>query len=165
MISINVYEIVWQIINFTILVYFMNRLLFQPLISFIEKRTATIKEDLNQAESDKTEAAKLLEEQKAAIKKAYEEAKGIRNAAETSAKAEHEKIVTQALNDKKKIIDRTQQEVEGAYAKAKTDLLQDIGQLSTQLAQKLIHTNVDEAEQNQVVDDFIKSSKELSQVQ
>ena len=59
---------------------------------------------------------------------------------------------------------RTELEVQSAYEKAKSSLIVEIGNLSSSLAERLMHRSIDAAEQEKVVNDFIKSSKELSNV-
>ena len=42
MISINIYEIIMQMVNFLILLYLLNRFLIKPLSEFIEKRSSAV---------------------------------------------------------------------------------------------------------------------------
>ena len=42
MISINISELIWTVINFLLLVLLLNRFLYKPVISFMENRQARI---------------------------------------------------------------------------------------------------------------------------
>ena len=42
MISINISELIWTVINFFLLLFLLNRFLYKPVISFMEQRQARI---------------------------------------------------------------------------------------------------------------------------
>ena len=42
MISINISELIWTVINFFLMYFLLNRFLFRPLVSFMEQRQAGI---------------------------------------------------------------------------------------------------------------------------
>ena len=94
MISINIYEIAMQMVNFMVLLFLLNKFAIKPLSQFLETRAASIKEDIETAESNKVDSEKLLEEQKELFQKAREEAKEIRLNVEQSSKVEREQIIT-----------------------------------------------------------------------
>ena len=52
MLSINVSELIWAVINFLLLLFLLNRFLYKPLLAFMDKRQAKIdaaKEEEKQA--------------------------------------------------------------------------------------------------------------------
>ena len=53
MISINVSELIWTVINFLLLVLLLNRFLYKPVISFMENRQARIDAGLQQEQDAK----------------------------------------------------------------------------------------------------------------
>ena len=91
MISINLYEIAFQIINFLILLYLLNRFLTKPLSQFLTNRSESIKQNIEAAESSRTDAEKILKEQKELLKQAHQESQEIRKKAEESSKKELKK--------------------------------------------------------------------------
>ena len=99
MISINFYEIIWQIINFCVLLFFMKKLLYQPLVSFLEKREKSIESDIKHASDSKTQSDTLLGEQKEALKSALLEARDIREKAEEASKKEYESVIKELYMD------------------------------------------------------------------
>ena len=68
MISINPYEIVMQIVNFSVLFFLLKRFLFKPLVEFLDSREAQIQGALDDAKQSKASAEQLLQDQEAALK-------------------------------------------------------------------------------------------------
>ena len=92
MISTNLFEITFQIVNFLILLWLLNKLLFKSLVSYLDKRQDIIKSDLELAKSNKLESEKIIEKQNESLQQALLEAKSIREKAEDSSKKEREKF-------------------------------------------------------------------------
>ena len=53
MISINISELIWTVINFFLLLFLLNRFLYKPVISFMEERQARIDAKLREEEEAK----------------------------------------------------------------------------------------------------------------
>ena len=69
MISINISELIWTVINFFLLLFLLNRFLYQPVIRFMEGRQARIDGKLAEeqdARSRVTENEQRLSEMKTA---------------------------------------------------------------------------------------------------
>ena len=66
MISINISELIWTVINFFLLFFLLNHFLFKPVISFMEDRQARIDAKLRAEEEARARIeendARLLEE-------------------------------------------------------------------------------------------------------
>ena len=54
MISINVSELIWTVINFFLLMFLLNRFLYKPVITFMENRQARIDAGLQKEQDAKT---------------------------------------------------------------------------------------------------------------
>ena len=63
MISINISELIWTVINFFLLFFLLNRFLYKPVISFMEGRQARIDAKLREEE----EARARIEENDARL--------------------------------------------------------------------------------------------------
>ena len=84
MISINVSELIWTVINFFLLMFLLNRFLYKPVITFMENRQARVDAGLQKEQDAKTavkenderlekEKAESREEAKQLLKKNAEE--------------------------------------------------------------------------------------------
>ncbi len=138
MLSINISELIWGIVNFFLMMFLLNKFLYKPVLKFMEERQARIDAGENagrQAESDErlceAELEKALEDKHAEAKKIIAEGKRtdekVRAEALTSARHDAAAI-RQKL--KSQVTDRSEEE------KKQLDSMQD--ELAGRLAEKLL---------------------------
>lgn len=156
MISINLYEIFMQMVNFLILLYLLNKFLLRPLSAFIENRTLTIKNDLEDASKNKSDSENLLEEQKQLLSNARKEAKTIREKAEESSKAERNRVLAETNKEAENMISRAKDEMDLTIKKLKNELLTEVGELSVDLAEKILSRSINEKDKKEIVSEGIK---------
>src|SRR3990167_153398 len=111
--EIRWYQLLFQIVNFGILIFLLNRFLYRPILKIIEDRNKKIEDSLKAAEATLKEKEKINELKKLAVAEAEKEAVKI---VET---AKH-----QADLSGKRIINEAQAEAETAVVK-KMELLND----------------------------------------
>ena len=138
MISINIYEISMQIVNFLILLWLVNRYLIQPMSTFLEERAGQIKADIDTAETNKEKSNGLVEEKKELLNQARAEAKKIREEAEDVAKIEKEKTVLKAKEETAQMVVQAKKEIELNLVQAKKQLLTETGDLAIKLSKKVL---------------------------
>ena len=134
----------------------MKKLLYQPLVSFLEKREKSIESDIKHASDSKTQSDTLLGEQKEALKSALLEARDIREKAEEASKKEYESVIKQAKIDSKRIIDNAKKEIDVSTHHAKKDLMTHVGRLSLKISEKLIHKNLDAQTQESLIQTYLE---------
>jgi len=84
--SIN-WTLVFNLINFAILLYLLKRLLFKPALEYLDRRRETIHARMQAAQADKEQAALLVVEQKDALAEARRRAEGTAEGAQREAEA------------------------------------------------------------------------------
>lgn len=156
MISINIYEIVMQMVNFLILLFLVNRYLVKPVGKFLEERSNTIKNDLDRAENNKEESNRLLAEQKEVLKNARVEAKDIRDAAEEISKRERAVAVNEAKNDAKRIVDQARKDIEQNVMKVKQTLLSETGEIAVLLTENILKREINSADKQALVSESLE---------
>ena len=67
MISINISELIWTVINFFLLLFLLNRFLYKPVISFMEERQARIDAKLREEEEAKKASVQNRKDAEAAL--------------------------------------------------------------------------------------------------
>lgn len=153
--------IVWEtmvitVIAFGILYWLLHRYAFKPLFSVIDKRREMVLGELQQAEKDRQEAARLLEEQRKAIEQARNEAKEIvENSHKVSAKTAEE-IIEAAKAEAARMKESALQEIEQQKNEAIAHLRGEVGELSVKIAKKIIEKEIDEASQSHLIDQYLK---------
>ena len=84
--SIN-WTLVFNLINFAILLYLLQRLLFKPALQYLDRRREAIHARIQAAQADEEQAAALVLEQKEALSEARKRAEGIVESAQREAEA------------------------------------------------------------------------------
>ena len=84
--SIN-WTLVFNLINFAILLYLLQRLLFRPALQYLDRRREAIHARIQAAQADEEQAAALVAEQKKALDEARKRAEAIVETAQREAEA------------------------------------------------------------------------------
>ncbi len=131
-----------QLINFSVLLFVLYRLLYKPLTGFLQKRAKHIQEGLEHAkEADKKlEEAEDLKEQK--ITEGRQEAQKIIQEAKASAEEQKQKIIQEGENKANHIIEEAKKEAEHEKQKMRRELEQQTGRLALQMAKTALQNSV-----------------------
>jgi F-type H+-transporting ATPase subunit b len=124
--SIN-WTLVFNLVNFAILLYLLKRLLFKPALEYLDRRRETIHARMQAARADEERAAALVVERKDALVEARKRAEQISEAAQRDAeaviaaakgeaRAAAERILTEGKNQLEQERDRMIGELREAYA-------------------------------------------------
>lgn len=156
MIELNPFEIVMQIINFLILMWILKKLLYKPLMGFLNDREAAIKLQIEQTEANRLESEKYIEQQKQAIIEARSEARSILDKAEKMAANERDDLIAKARTESEKLILNAQMEINQSIQSAKEDLVQHTGKLAISLTEKMLKTNLDDSDRQRIITGAMK---------
>src|SRR3990167_11261655 len=94
--EIKWYQLLFQIINFGVLVWLLNRFLYRPIINIIEQRNKKIIDSIKAAEDTLKEKTKIEELKKLARAEAEKEAVKIVESAQKRAGEKAKEIVAEA---------------------------------------------------------------------
>lgn len=137
MININA-TLVVQILHFLILMFILNRILLQPILNIIEKRSKKIEDEEKQLDNLQQETKELIGKclaiEKDARKKAVEQSSLLRN--EASEKAEE--IFNKAKDEIIGIIEETDREIDSKIEAASSSLKEFASDIAEELTEKVI---------------------------
>ena len=153
--SLNAYKFIIVAINLLVLYLFLKKFLFKPVTAFMEKRTATIKESLTNAETVKLEAHELKQKYEDQLRSAKVEVEKIMNDAVIRANKEHDAIVDAAELKAAGIIENANKEIERNKLSVLKDIKNQVSSLALAAASKVIEVNMDTAANRAIVDKFI----------
>lgn len=137
MLDINLGLLIFTAVIFLALIYFLNNILYQPLLGFIQKREDLIKSDLDNIAQDGGDVANSLEKANSLISDAKGEAAKIRESAVTKAKdiaAKELEVAQSAIEEK---YDAFVKELSGERATLKTELGSNLSTYQSSLQSKL----------------------------
>lgn len=156
MIEVNNFTFVFATINLVVLFFILKKLLFKPVMNFMDKRKATIQDGLTQAENKMTEANNLIDEYNSKIESYENEASELIANAKKQASVEAQKIIVAAENKAKDILDDSKNTVDMHVSKAMKNLNNKIASIAIAVAGKIIGVKVDSKKDREMVDGFIE---------
>ncbi|MFI5358646.1 MAG: F0F1 ATP synthase subunit B [Halanaerobiales bacterium] len=156
MININ-WTLIWNVINFFILMYLLKRFLYQPLLEVLDKRTAKIEGDLKAAADEKEEARLLKEQYEAEMARAREKALEIIAEAEMRGKERAREIINEAKEEARRIREKNLEEIQLAREEARAQLKEEIATISLFIAGKYLQEQLQKEQQLQLIEKYINS--------
>ena len=105
------FTMVFQWINFAILLFLLSKLLFRPITEFLDKRRQDIEDDIEEGKKTREEADSVLSSYQEKLEGADREAMEVKFEAHNEGLKEREKIIRRAEDDAMKILNRAQDEI------------------------------------------------------
>ncbi|MDQ3940808.1 MAG: F0F1 ATP synthase subunit B [Actinomycetota bacterium] len=149
-------ELLWGAVAFGVVFFVLNKFAFPALRKQVEAREKKIQEDLEQAESSKHEAQRQLDQYKKQVAEARGEANRIIEEARQQAEQVRKDLVAKAEKEAEGIVARAQEQLAAERARTVTELQQTIGDLSIELAEKVVGRSIDATAQRDFVDAYIR---------
>ena len=148
-------SLIVQGINFLILLFILQRLLYRPFLAKMEERTQAIQKSLDEAQAARTEAARQQEENEARLRAAYAEAAAIRAQALKDAADEQKRLLDAARAESQRLVETTRAQVDADVRRAREELQREVADLATAVAEKLIRRSLRDEDHRRIVADAI----------
>ena len=155
--SINTGLIFWTIVVFGVLLALLWRFGWPAILKAVEERERRIRQQLEEAERARAEAARLLEEHKRTTAAAHAEAQELIAQARSVAEKERAALLAQAREQYEQLLERARKEIESEKEKAILELRREAVDLSIAAASKLIEANLDSDANRRLVMEYLKS--------
>jgi F-type H+-transporting ATPase subunit b len=146
---------IWTIIAFLITLFVLRRYAFAPVQKMIDDRRERIRTAIEEADTARDEARKLLEEHKELMAQARTEAEEILGEARRIGEAQRERVREEADADRQRRLDETQRQIEQATHQAIGQIREEVGRLSALAAEKIVRKSIDEGDQQRLIDEAL----------
>ncbi len=146
-----------QIINFTIIIFVLSKLLYKPILGVLEKRRKQIEEGLAMAEKMKEEEAKLKQKGERVLEDARKEGRGILEEAKKQGKMAEKDIIAEAHVQAADIITKGKAEVVRARQDMEKGVREQAVLLASAMAKRLLAGILSEKDQHQLIDKQVQS--------
>jgi F-type H+-transporting ATPase subunit b len=146
---------IWTMVVFVALLVILKKMAWKPIIASLEDRDKTIKASLEQAARIQEETKRMTEEQNRILAQARHEANSMLQSSKQAAEDLRRKLEQAAQDEKARIIASATHEIDASKRAAMADLKKTTADLSIQIAEKLIQSNMDDAKQRALVDQLI----------
>ncbi len=149
------YTFVFIVLNFVILVVFLQGLLWKPVLNVLDKRRETVSEDLQQAKDHRRKAEALFEKYRATMESARKEREELIANGRREGEKERERITAEAKAEAASILERADLEVKAERNEIRRELVGSIGDFSVDLAARILGREVKPEDHRTLVNEFV----------
>jgi F-type H+-transporting ATPase subunit b len=153
--GVDVWKLLFQVLNFLLLLWLLNRFLFKPVLARLDERQGRISKGLEDAESAARDRELARAEREAAVAEARREAQAMIARANKIAEDSRTEIVAAARAEAEKVTARAREEITAEKEKAMAELRATVADLALEAAGKLVRSEMDSATQRRLVNDFL----------
>jgi F-type H+-transporting ATPase subunit b len=153
--SVDVWKLAFQVINFLILLYLLNRFLFKPVLARLDERSEKIGKGLEDAEVAARDRELARAEREAAVAEARKEANEMVARANKIAEDTRNEILTSARAEAEKVSTRAREEIVAEKDKAMAEIRGQVAELALAAAGKLVRRQMDDPTQRRLVEEFL----------
>jgi len=160
--SIHWYQLLFQIINFGILILVLKKFLYRPIITIINQRNKKIEDSIKAAEANLKEKAKIEEIKKQAVMEAEKEAVRIVEAARKESDKTAKQILQAARTEAEGEVDKKLKLLTEKLAEQESQITGRITDLVIKATQSVLKGSLTVGQQNAIIDSEIKKLAKLS---
>lgn len=143
-----------------ILFFVLGKLVFRPILNNLQKRQAAIQSNIDSANQQKNDAARLKEEYEQKLSGVMKEREEILAKTHKDAIAKETAIVEEARNEAERIRERAQRDIDQQREKMHEELKQETVQLASVMAGKLMQHSATVEDRQKLLDEAVKEMEE-----
>ncbi len=155
MLELDKYTFLFTALNLLVLYLLMKKFLFKPVTDFMEKRSGSIQDALDNAKKDKAEAQNLKQKYEEQIVRAKDEADEILKEARSRAAREHDDMIFSTRQEAERILEKAREDISVERAQMMKELRGEIAGIALLAASKVIEANMDTERNRELVNKFI----------
>jgi F-type H+-transporting ATPase subunit b len=148
-------EIIWGAFGFLVVFFFVAKFGYPAMKKSMDARTERIRNDLDQAEQQREEAASILSDYRAQLADAKNESGRIIEEARQSADALKKDQEARLQSELADLRAKATADIDAAKVQAISDLRGEVAQLAIGAAEVVVGRNLDQASQVQLIEDYI----------
>ena len=153
--GVDLFKLAFQIINFLLVLYLLNRFVFKRVLALMDERQARIAKGLEQAEAAARDRELARAEREAALDEARSEAQAMLARATKIAEDSRAEIVAAARAEAEKVTARARDEITAEKEKALAELRAHVADLALDAAGKLVRAQMSGPTQRRLVEEFL----------
>jgi F-type H+-transporting ATPase subunit b len=151
-----------MLLAFLILWFVLAKFGWPAFMGMIDKRTATIKDSLERAETAKIESERLLEENRLQLEEAKKQAAQIIADAKTTGDTVRAEMMAQAQEDARLLVEKARDVIETEKRAAIAQLQSSVADLSVSVAGRLIGQDLSDADHRRLIEHYLTEAGSLN---
>jgi F-type H+-transporting ATPase subunit b len=155
-------ELIWGFVAFALLMAFMSKFVFPKMNAMLDERGAKIQGQIEEAESQRSQAEQLRRQYEEQLADARNEASTIVEDARQQAEGMRAEALRKAEEEAAQIVARAREDATAERGRLVQDLRGQVASLSVELAGKIVQRELDPAQHQQLVDQYINELSGLN---
>lgn len=155
-------EVLVSLLSFLVLFTALWKFALPPITDMLEKRSETIRDGLERAESAKIEAERLLEEYKQTIAEARKEAGVILQQAKKAAEVTRVEATEKTQAEIDAMLAKARESIEGERRAAVASLQASVADLSVAVAGRIIGSELSKEDHLSVIEKYVSEAGSLN---
>jgi F-type H+-transporting ATPase subunit b len=153
--GVDLPKLVFQIINFLLILYLLNRFLFKRVLALLDERGERISKGLEDAAAAARDRELARAEREAALDEARKEAQTMIARATKIAEDSRTEIVAAARAEAEKVAARASEEITAEKQRAIAELRAQVADLALEAAGRLVKSEMNAPTQRRLVEEFL----------
>lgn len=145
-----------QLFFFIVLLLLVKKFAWGPVMNMMKQREEYVANEIDAAEKSRAEAEAAAKEAVEQLKQTKQEAQQIIEDARNAGKRQENDIVSAAREEAERLREAAKADIENEKEKALQALQDKVASLSVLIASKVIEKELDEKDQQQLIDEYIK---------
>ncbi len=155
---------IWTWVSFGIMAFILAKFAWQPMVHALEAREHHIQEEIDRAEANRAESARLLADHQAKLEASRLEAQKIIEEGKADAVRLKDQILKEAREEGERLVKGAKREIELAESKAVETLRQKTVELAVAAASRILERTLRPEDHKDVVNRFLQETeRSLSQ--
>ncbi len=145
----------WTAITFVFLLVVLSRFAWGPIVKMLNEREGTIRDAIDAAKKERSEAERLLAEQKDGLARAQREAAELARRNQQEVEALRQELTSRARKEADELVATARQQIAEELSKARSELKAQVADLAIDAAARLVKANLDDKAQRKLVEEYI----------
>ena len=154
--QIHWYQLIFQIVNFGVLIFVLNKFLYKPIVKIIDQRNKKIQDGIKAAEKNLEEKAKLDEFKKKIQLKAEKEATEILNKARKQSDQQSKQMLSDARTEAQVLVEKEFENLKEKLKDEEAKMKNRIGNLVVDMTTKVLEKTLTSADQHKIINRELK---------
>jgi F-type H+-transporting ATPase subunit b len=146
---------IWTLVCFAITFFVLRKYAFGPIQRVIDERRDRIRRSIEEADTARDEARRLLEEHRALVAQARGDAESILVEARRVADAQRERVREETEADRQRRLEETRRQIEAETQRALEQIRAEVAELTLIATAKVTGKVLDQSDQRRLIDEAI----------
>ncbi len=161
LITINPGLVIWTLITFVLLFFILKKFAWGPILTALDKREQSIKDNVVQAQKTREEAETILADYKGKLDSIKEEARQLVEEGKAKGEQAREELLEQARKEYEEQLGRARKEIDLAKQKALDEFQQFAVDLTLEMASRVTRKSLSDADHRKLALDALEEAAKL----